>query len=89
MHLVISTHISLFWVVCYPSKIFLPKEFEREPQNRLSSSPHHQTTPSYTFDSWPTILVLARYKLVVPEPYACSISMCVHGLSAAYVFSVT
>ena len=36
MHLVIPTHLSLFWVVCHPSRIFPPKEFEREPQNRLS-----------------------------------------------------
>ena len=28
MHLVIPTHLSLFWVVCHPSKTFPLKEFE-------------------------------------------------------------
>ena len=32
MHLVISTHISLFWVVCYPSKIFPQKSLSENPR---------------------------------------------------------
>ena len=36
MHLVVLTHPSLFWVVCHPRRTFPPKEFEWEPQNRLS-----------------------------------------------------
>ena len=51
--LVIPTHLSLFWVVCYPSGTFLPKEFEREPQNKLSPSPHRQTISFFTFNPRP------------------------------------
>ena len=56
MHLEILTHLSLFWMVCHPSRIFPPKEFEREPQNRLSHFPHRQTKPSLTSDPWPPLL---------------------------------
>ena len=89
MHLVIPTHLSLFWVVCHPSKTFPPKEFEREPQNMLSLSSHHQTIPSLTSDLWPTTPILAGYKLVVPKPYVCFTSICVHGLSAIHAFAMT
>ena len=89
MHLVILAHISLFWVVCHPSRIFSPKKLEREPQNRLPPSPHHQTIPSLTSDPWPTTPVLAGYKWVVPEPYVCSTSMCVHGSSSVHTFAMT
>ena len=89
MHLAIPTHFSIFWVVCHLSRTFFPKEFEQEPQNRLSPSPHRQTIPSLTSDPWPTIPILAGYKLVVPEPYACSISICVHCLSVAHAFAMT
>ena len=34
MHLVVPTHLSLFWMVCYPSRTFSLKEFEWEHQNR-------------------------------------------------------
>ena len=40
MHLVILAQLYLFWVVCYPSRIFLPKELGRESQNRHPHSPH-------------------------------------------------
>ena len=76
MHLVIPIHLSLFWVVCHLSRTFSPKEFEWELQNRLPLSPHRQTN-------------LARYKLVVPEPCACSTSMCVYGLSDVHAFAMT
>ena len=72
MHLVIPTHFCLFWVACHPSRTFPPKELEREPQNRLPPSLHHQTIPSLTSDPWATAPVLAGYKLVVPESCACS-----------------
>ena len=39
MHLVIPTHLFLFWVVCHPNRTFPPKEFEWEPQNRLPLVP--------------------------------------------------
>ena len=39
MHLVVPTHPSFFWGVCHPSRTLPPKEYEREPQNRLSFSP--------------------------------------------------
>ena len=89
MHLVIPTHFSLFWVVCHPSKTFSPKEFERKPQDRLFPSPHRQTIPSLTSDPWPTNLVLAGYKLVVPKPCACSTPMYVHGLFVVHAFAMT
>ena len=78
-----------FWVVCHPSRTFPPKELEREPQNRLSPSPHRQTIPFLTSDSWPTTPVLAGYKWVVPESCACSTSMCVHGLPIVHAFTMT
>ena len=89
MHLVIPAHLSLFWVVCHPSRTFPPKELERELQNRLFPSPHRQTIPSLTSDSWPIVPVLAGYNLVVPKPCACLTSMCVHGLSIVHAFSMT
>ena len=67
MHLVILAHLSIFWVVCHPSRTFLLKELERKPQKRLFPSPHHQTILSFTFDPWPITLVLARKKWVVPS----------------------
>ena len=36
MHLVVPTHPYFFWVVCYPSRTFFPKEPEQESQNRFS-----------------------------------------------------
>ena len=89
MHLVILAFFSLFLVVCHPSRTFPPKKLEREPQNRLSPSPHHQTIPSLTSDLWPTTSVLAGYKWVVFEPYACFTSMCVNGLFAVHAFAMT
>ena len=59
MHLVIPTHVCLFWVVCHSSRTFPPKEFERESQNRHPPSPHRQITPFLTFDPWPTVPILA------------------------------
>ena len=88
MHLVIPTHPSLFWVICHPSRTFLLKELEQEPQNRLPRSPCRQTIPFLTSNPWPTAPVLARYKWVVPKPCACSTSMCVHGLSVVHAFAM-
>ena len=88
MHLVILTHLSLFWVVCHPSRTFPPKDFKRETQNRLPLSPHCQTIPSLTSDPWPTTPILARYRLVVPEPCACSTSVCIQSLSATHAFAM-
>ena len=84
MHLVVSTHPSLFWVVYHPSRTFPLKEFKREPQNRLSPSPHRQTIPSLTSDPWLTTPILAGYKLVVPMPCACSTFVYVQSLSVAH-----
>ena len=89
MHLVILAHLSIFWVICHSSRTFPPKELEREPQNRLSPSPHRQTIHFLTSDSWPTTPILAGYKGVVPESYACSTSMCVHGLPIVHAFTMT
>ena len=88
MHLVVPTHPSLFWVVCHPSRTFPPKEFEREPQNRPSLLPHHQTIQFFTFDLWPTTPVLARYRLVVPRPCVYSTSVYIQSLSVAHAFAM-
>ena len=88
LHLVVPTYHSLFWVVCHSNRTFPPKEFKWKPQNRLPPSPHHQAIPSLTSDSWPTTPVLAGYRLVVSEPYACSPSLCAQSLSATYAFGI-
>ena len=88
MHLVIPAHLSIFWMVCHPSRTFPLKKLEREPQNKLSHSPYCQTIPSLTTDPWPIALVLAGYKWVVLEPCVCSTFMWVHGLSAIHVFAI-
>ena len=89
MHLVIPAHLCFFWVVCHPSRTFPPKEFEREPQNRLPPSSHHHTTPSLTFDLLFTGLVLTGCKWVVSEPCAYSTPKWVHCLSGVHAFAIT
>ena len=89
MHLVILAHLSLFWMVCHSNMTFPPKELERESQNKLPPSLHYQTIPSLTSNPWPTTPVLAGYKWVVPEPYACSVPMCVSlRVSVAYFLTL-
>ena len=88
MHLKFLAHLCFFWVACHPSKTFPPKELGQEPQNRLSLSPYHQTTPSLTFNLWPTASVLAGYKLVVPESCACSTPIWVQCLSGVHAFAI-
>ena len=88
MHLMILAQFYLFWVVYHPSRTFLPKELEREFQNRLPPSPHRQTIPFLISDPWLTVLVLAGYKWVVPEPCPCSTPMWVYGSSAAHAFAI-
>ena len=51
MHLVVPTYLCFFCMACHPSRTFLPKEPEQEPQNMFFPSPHRQTMPS---DPWPT-----------------------------------
>ena len=89
MHLVILAHLSLFLVVCHPSRTFLLKELDWKPQKRLFPSPHHQTILSLTFDPWPITLVLARKKWVVPKSCAYSTFVCVHGMLAVHAFAMT
>ena len=88
MHLVIPIHLSLFWVIYHPSRTSPLKELKRESQNRLPPSPHCQIIPSLTSYPWPTAPVLARYKWVVFEPYACSTPMWIYGLSVVYAFAI-
>ena len=54
MHLVVPTHPYFFWVACYPSRTFPPKEPEQKPQNKFFPSPYRQTISSLTSDPWPT-----------------------------------
>ena len=48
MHPTVLPQTCLFWIVCHPSKTYLPKGLRQEPQNRsfpLSPPPNH--TPLY------------------------------------------
>ena len=48
MHLTISLQPCLFWVVCHPSRTYLPKELGQKPQNRsfpLSPPPNYTPLP--------------------------------------------
>ena len=56
MHLVVPTHTSLFWVVCHLSRTFPLKEFEREPQNRLSLLPTARPYPHLLLTHDPLLL---------------------------------
>ena len=87
MHLVVPTYHYFFWAVYHLSRTFPPKEPKWEPQNRLSSLPTarpYSLLPS-TYD--PPFPVLVGYKLVMSGPCACSTSVYVHNLSAAYAFA--
>ena len=56
MHLVVPTHSSFFWVACHPSRTFPLKEFEREPQNRLSLLPTTRPYPLLPLTYNPSLL---------------------------------
>ena len=56
MHLVVLTHHFLFWVICHPIRTFSPKEFEREPQNRLSLLPTARPYPGLPLTHDPQLL---------------------------------
>ena len=45
MHLVIPAHVYFFWMRCHPSRTFLLKELEQEPQNRLPFLPTTRPHP--------------------------------------------
>ena len=55
MHQVVPAHTCLFWVRCHPSRTFLPKKLEREPQNRPPFFPTAKPHPlnTLTHDSPP------------------------------------
>ena len=88
MHLVIPAHPYFFWVVCHPSRTFLPKEPERKPQNRLSPLPTTKPYPLLPLTLDPPLPVLAGYRLVMFGPCACSILEYVQNLSTAYAFAM-
>ena len=88
MHLIVPTHPYFFLAVCYPSRIFPPKELERQPQNRLFPLPTARPYPLLSLTHDPPLLVLAGYRLVMSRPCACNISMYVQNLSAAHAFAV-
>ena len=87
MHLVVPTHLSLFWVVCHPSKTFPPKEFERELQNKLSLLPTARPYPflSLTHDPPSGARALCVLHFCVCQKLVCC--LCVyHGLKACCAF---
>ena len=45
MHLMIPAHVYFFWLRCHPNRTFPPKEFKREPQNRLPLLPTARPHP--------------------------------------------
>ena len=55
-HLVVPAHPSLFWVACHPSRTFPPKEFKREPQNRLTLLPTARPYPFLPLTHDPPLL---------------------------------
>ena len=66
--------LGLFWVVCHPSKTYLPKGLGQEPQNRsfpLSPPPNHTSFTSYLWPMAPPRPILAGYRLMVHRPCAC------------------
>ena len=56
MHLVIPTHLSLFWMVCHSSKTFPLKEFEWKSQNRLFLLPTARPYPLLPLTHGPPLL---------------------------------
>ena len=53
MHPTVPPQTCLFWVVCHPSRTYLPKGLGQEPQIDLFPSPHHQTIPPLPLTSGP------------------------------------
>ena len=54
MHPTVPPQTCLFWVVCHPSRTYLPKGLRQEPQIDLFPSPHHQTIPPLPLTSGPS-----------------------------------
>ena len=77
----VLTYLSLFWVVCHPSKTFPPKEFERELQNRLSLLPIARPYPflSLTHDPPSGAWALCVLHFCVCLKLVCYSCVC-HGL---------
>ena len=74
MYPTVPPQTCLFWVVCHPSRTYLPKGLGQEPQNRsfpLSPPPNHTPFASYFWPMAPPRPILARSRLVVPGPCAC------------------
>ena len=88
MHLVVPTHPHFFLVVCHPNKTFPLKELEQEPHNRFSLLPTARPYPPLPLTHDPQLPVLARYRLVMSRPYACSTFVYVQNLFAAHAFAV-
>ena len=73
MHPTVPPQTCLFWVVCHPSRTYLPKGLEQEAQNRsfpLSPPPNHTPLASYLWLMAPPCPILAGYRLVMPGPCA-------------------
>ena len=76
IHPTVPPQTCLFWVVCHPSRTYLPKGLGlgQEPQNRsfpLFPPPNHTPFTSYLCPLAPPRPILAGYRLVVPGPCAC------------------
>ena len=70
-----------------PTRHFPQKSLSRNPRIGFPffSWPDHALLP-LTYD--PPLLVLARYRLVVSEPYACSTSVYVQNMPTAHAFAM-
>ena len=74
VHPMVPPQICLFWVVCHPSRTYLPKGLWAEATNRpfpLSPPPNHSPFTSYLWPMAPPYPILAGYRLVVLGPCAC------------------
>ena len=78
MHQIVPTIYYFFWVRYHPSKIYSQKKSRQETKYRPSFPPTTKPHPLNPLDRGPTSLVLAGYKLVVPQPFcACFTIFCV------------
>ena len=74
MHSTVPSQIASFGWSIIPAGRTSQKRLEQGPKIDLFPSPHHQTTPPFTFYLWPMAPpcpILAGYRLVVPGPCAC------------------
>ena len=77
MHQMVPTIYYFFWVRYHPSKVYSQKKSRQETKYRPSFPPTTKPLPLNPLNHGPTSIVLARYRLVVLQPfYACFTIFC-------------